>query len=137
MWIKILMFFNVKIYQLTGGRLGSRLAGQSVLLLHTVGRRSGRNIITPINYYRHHGDFVVVASNWGKAHHPGWFYNLLAKPTATIQVQAQKLVVGSRQAHGQEYNELWQLVTSQNDFYTRYQRQTSRKIPILILTPQE
>jgi deazaflavin-dependent oxidoreductase (nitroreductase family) len=136
MWIKLLMFFNVLFYRLTGGRLGGRLAGQSVLLLHSLGRKSGRDFVTPINYYRQDGDYVVVASNWGKPRHPGWFYNLQAQPTTTIQVGDQTLEVKARQAQGQEYNELWQLVTSRNDFYLRYQKQTTRKIPILILTPQ-
>ena len=99
-WIRALMAMNVFIYRLTRGRLGSKMAGQSVLLLHTVGRKSGAAYITPINYYRDGEAYVVVASNWGKDSHPGWFYNLMHQGTATIQVKERKIRVRARQATG-------------------------------------
>jgi len=99
-WIRALMAMNVFIYRLTRGRLGSKMAGQSVLLLHTVGHKSGAAYTTPINYYRDGEAYVVVASNWGKDSHPGWFYNLMHQGTATIQVKERKIRVRARQATG-------------------------------------
>lgn len=61
-WIRALMAMNVFIYRLTRGRLGSKMAGQSVLLLHTVGHKSGAAYTTPINYYRDGEAYVVIAS---------------------------------------------------------------------------
>jgi deazaflavin-dependent oxidoreductase (nitroreductase family) len=137
MWIKILMTFNVLLYRLSGGRLGSRMAGQSVLLLHTTGRKSGKSYLTPLNYYRDGDHYILVASNWGKDHHPDWFYNLTAQDTAVIQVKDRSLPVRARLAEGEEYQRLWRYVTDKNDFYVRYQEKTDRKIPLVILTPEK
>jgi len=136
-WIKVLMAGNTFIYRLTGGVLGSRMAGQSVLLLHSVGSKSGKLYTTPLNFYRDGENYVLVASNWGGKSHPGWFFNLMRQPDTTIQVKKQVLPVKASEASESDYERLWQQVTSQNPFYTRYQSQTSRKIPIVILTPRK
>ena len=135
MWIKVLMAMNVFMYRLSRGALGSKMAGQSVLLLHTVGRKSGKAFTIPLNYYRDAEDYVIVASNWGKEYHPAWFYNLMQQGRTTIQVKARTIGVNASQSAGVEYERLWKVVTSQNDYYVRYQKQTSRKIPLVILTP--
>jgi deazaflavin-dependent oxidoreductase (nitroreductase family) len=136
-WIKILMAVNVWIYRLTGGALGSRMAGQSVLLLHSVGRKSGKPYTTPVNFYREGENYILVASNWGKESHPGWFFNLRHQPETTIQVKRQVLPVKASEASGSDYERLWKFVTGKNEFYIRYQQQTERKIPIMILTPEK
>jgi F420H(2)-dependent quinone reductase len=135
-WIRLLMVSNVSLYRLTGGRLGSRMAGQNVLLLHTTGRKSGKTYTTPTNYYRDGANYVVVASNWGKDQHPAWFYNLLHQQIATIQVKDKLIRVRPSQASATEYDRLWSLVSGQNAYYVRYQQQTGRKIPIILLTPE-
>jgi F420H(2)-dependent quinone reductase len=134
LWIKPLMAVNIFLYHLTGGSIGSKMAGQSVLLLDTVGRKTGRRHTIPINYYRDGESYVIVASNWGQSHHPAWFYNLMNKPVTQIQVKNRKLRVKAQTVPDQDYERLWQSVTSQNEFYDRYQKQTSRKIPLVILT---
>jgi deazaflavin-dependent oxidoreductase (nitroreductase family) len=137
LWIRILMAVNILAYRLTGGRLGSRMAGQDVLLLHTVGRKTGKTFVTPINYYRDGAAYVVVASNWGKPRHPGWYFNLMHRPQAEIQVDGRTLPVQASQAGGDEYARLWLLVTTRNPFYPRYQQQTDRQIPLVILNPTD
>ncbi len=132
---RLLMAINVFLYRLTGGRLGSRMAGQSVLLLHTTGRKSGKTYITPLNYYPDGKHLVLVASNWGKKKNPAWYYNLLHMDSTIIQVNNQTFRVKPRLANGPDYERLWNDVTSKNKFYTQYQQQTERKIPIVILTP--
>jgi F420H(2)-dependent quinone reductase len=136
MWIKVLMALNVALYRLTRGALGSRMGGQSVLLLHTTGRKSGKAFTIPLNYYRDGGNYVIVASNWGKQYHPGWYYNLIQQGNTEIQVKSHKIHVKASQASGDDYDRLWKVVTNQNDYYIRYQKQTDRKIPIVILTPE-
>ena len=137
MWIKVLMAMNVFLYRLSRGSLGSRMAGQSVLLLHTVGRKSGNAFTTPLNYYQDGESYVIVASNWGKEYHPAWFYNLMQQDRTTIQVKNKEIRVIASQAAGEEYDRLWKVVTSQNDYYIRYQKQTDRKIPLILLKPEE
>jgi F420H(2)-dependent quinone reductase len=133
--IRILMAANVLAYRVTGGRLGSRMAGQDVLLLRTIGRKTGKVFFTPINYYLDGDRFVVVASNWGKPHHPGWYFNLMQQPQTEIQMNGKTLPVQASQASGDDYARLWKLVTSRNPFYPRYQQQTDRQIPLVVLTP--
>lgn len=135
--IRFITSINVFIYRVSGGRLGNRLGKQSVLLLPTVGRKSGKRHVTTVSYYRDGNSYLVVASNWGKENHPGWFYNLVEQPRTTIQVGANTIQVEARQAQGEEYQRLWQLVTQQNEQYVRYQRRMKRRIPIVILTPKE
>ncbi len=126
---------NASIYQATGGRLGSQLGPQSVLLLHTVGRKSGKSFTTPLSFFRDGESYLVVASNWGQEAHPNWFLNLMQQGSTTIQVKDQTIPVQARQANGEEYPRLWQLVTSRNSQYLEYQKGLTRRIPIAILTP--
>lgn len=134
-WIKLFTDINVLIFKTTRGRLGSQLGRQSVLLLNTIGRKTGKNHTTTLAYYRDGNNYLLVATNWGKESHPGWFYNLMQSPRTTIQVGASTIQVEARIAEGDEYQRLWQLVTRRNKQYIRYQKGILRQIPIVILTP--
>ena len=136
MWIKVFTTINVFIYRLTRGILGSKMGGQSILLLYTTGRKSGKTHIIAITYFRDGENYLLVASNWGKDHHPAWYHNLMSQSAADIQVKARKLRVSARQATAEEYDRLWNYVTSRNPIYVRYQQQTRRKIPVIILKPE-
>jgi deazaflavin-dependent oxidoreductase (nitroreductase family) len=107
MWIKLLMAVNIFLYRLTNGVIGGKMAGQSILLLHTIGRKSGKAYTTPTAYIQDGKDYILVASNWGKAANPNWFKNLMAHPEATVQVQGRHLAVRARQAGEEEYTRLW------------------------------
>ena len=115
--------------------MGHRLGKQATLLLYTIGARSGKRHSTTLAYYRDEGRYLVVASNWGKEHNPGWYYNLISRSRAVIQVGIKRISVDTRPAKGEEYTQLWQLVTQQNDQYVEYQRGLNRRIPIMVLTP--
>ncbi len=132
---KLLTTINVFVYQATNGHLGSKLGRQSILLLHTLGRKSGKDHITSLAYYREGETYLVVGSNWGKESQPAWFHNLLQHPDTIIQVGPKKIAVSARQAQGDEYQRLWKKVTSQYNQYIDYQKQIKRRIPIIILTP--
>ncbi len=135
-WIKVLMSINVFLYRLTGGLLGGRMLGQNVLLLTTVGRKSGKKRITPVNYYRDGDNYILVGTNWGKPGQAAWYLNLIQRPEARILVRRLNLAVKARPADETEYARLWAYTISLNPFYPRYQAQTKRRIPIVILTPQ-
>jgi deazaflavin-dependent oxidoreductase (nitroreductase family) len=111
------------------------LGRQSILLLHTRGRKSGKSYTTSLSYYRDGKNYVLVGTNWGNENHPDWYLNLLQNPRTTIQVGATTIPVEARQAQEDEYVRLWELVTHQNKQYLQYQKGMMRRIPIVILTP--
>jgi F420H(2)-dependent quinone reductase len=90
--------FPVAVYRLTRGRVFGRVGGQSVLLLQTFGRRSGRWRTTPVQYLGDGQSLVVVAANAGAARPPGWLLNLRADPHARVQLCAQRRNVIAREA---------------------------------------
>jgi deazaflavin-dependent oxidoreductase (nitroreductase family) len=132
---KVFTRANAFLLQITNGRLGSSMGKQSVLLLHTLGRKSGKSYSTPLSYYRDGKIYLIVASNWGKEDPPDWFRNLMQHSRTTIQVKGATLQVEARQAEGEEYQRLWEVVTRQNSQYLEYQKALTRRIPIVILTP--
>lgn len=134
--IKMFSAVHIFIYRLTGGFLVSQMGGQSMLLLSTTGRRSGKMHVIAISYFRDGNNYILVASNWGKDQHPAWYHNLTSQPLAEIQVKTHKLRVCAHPATGEEYHRMWDFVTRHNSTYARYQRQTLRKIPVVILEPE-
>jgi F420H(2)-dependent quinone reductase len=135
-WTKIFTSANAFLFQKTNGRLGNQLGKQSILLLHTTGRKSGQTHVTPLSYFLDGRRYLVVASNWGKADQPNWYKNLRQQPRAAIQVGADTIPIDARPAEPAEYNRLWDLVTRQNEQYLKYQQGLERQIPIVILTPK-
>lgn len=133
--IKVFMALNTFVIRFSRGRLGSQLLSQTILLLHTVGRRSGRHFVTPISYFSVDGYYFLVGSNWGRVHNAGWYYNLLAQPRTTIEVRGKEIPVEASPAQGQEYDNLWDLAVKRYPGYRRYKETTKRHIPIVVLRP--
>lgn len=134
-WTRLFVAMNLAAYRITRGWVGGKMGGQTVLLLTTLGRRSGKLHTIPINYYLDQERFVIVASNWGSDHQPAWYINLRHDPHATLQVKEKIIKVSAKFAEGAEYERLWQYVTSRNSLYSGYQQQTQRKIPLVIFSP--
>lgn len=122
-------------YRITAGRLGERQLAYSILLLHTFGRKTGRVRTHALLYIRDGGDFVICASNFGSAHHPAWYINLRAHPTARIQVGRVEYEVSARTAGTEERRRLWPDFLAVRPQYADYQAATTREIPLVILTP--
>jgi F420H(2)-dependent quinone reductase len=133
--IKWFMWVNSFFLHLTNGRLGSKLGTQTILLLETIGRRSGQAREIPIAYFFHEGKYLIVESNWGKDTHADWYWNLKKYPHAVLQVRGQTINVNAHYAEGDEYAHLWKFVTERHSPYLRYQTMTKRLIPIVIFEP--
>ena len=96
------------LYQKLGGRLVAAAGRTKILLLTTIGRRSGEPRVTPLLYVEDGADFVVVASNGGQERVPAWWLNLQARPEATIAVKGlEPQRVRARAAEGDEHDRLW------------------------------
>ena len=129
------MAVNVLLIRLSRGRFGTRLGTQRVLLLHTVGRKSGQPHLTPIAYFMVEEIYFIVASNWGKDTQAAWFYNLMSQRQTVVEIDGKTLPVQAHPAEGQEYDRLWQYATEHHPPYLHYQEMTTRHIPIVVLTP--
>lgn len=134
-FIKTFMALNIFAIRASRGRLGTLLGTQTILLLHTVGRKSGRDLVTPVAYFYLDGYYFLVGSNWGKLSNADWYSNLLAQPRTTIEVRGEKIRVTARLAEGQEYDQLWAYATGHHPPYLHYKEMTSRHIPIVVLQP--
>ena len=130
--IKWFMFINSLLLRLSRGRLGSKLGTQTILILHTVGRKSGQERTIPIAYFDYEGEYLIVASNWGKDKNADWYLNLKKNPPAKLEVSGKVVSVVAREAQGDEYNRLWKFVTERHPPYLDYQKMTTRHIPIMV-----
>jgi deazaflavin-dependent oxidoreductase (nitroreductase family) len=134
-FLKWFMTINTLLIRISNGRISGRLGTQTILILNTMGRRSGQPRSIPIAYFFHEGKYLIVESNWGKDHHADWYFNLQKNPQASIEVKGQKIKVNASFADGVEYDRLWDYVTKKHAPYLEYQKMTKRKIPIAILQP--
>jgi deazaflavin-dependent oxidoreductase (nitroreductase family) len=134
-FIRLFMAVNVLIIRLSRGKLGTQLGAQTILLLHSTGRRSGRHFVTPIAYFQTEGFYFLVGSNWGREQNAGWFHNLLVQPRTSIEVKGVKIPVTARQAQGPEYDRLWKYAVDHHPPYLHYKEMTKRPIPIVVLAP--
>jgi F420H(2)-dependent quinone reductase len=127
---------NNAAYRLSGGRVAGHVLGNApICLLTTTGRRSGRQRTVPLLYVPDGDDLVVVASHGGMGSHPAWYLNLLANPSATVQVGSTTRRVRARHATTAERRRLWPTLTAAYPHFDAYQERTSRRIPVMILSP--
>lgn len=134
-WQRFVTAAHTWIYRLSGGRIAGHLVGAPVVLLMTLGRRSGQLRTTPLIYLRNGDSIVLVASNGGTAASPGWWHNLQANPNALIQLGRRIISVQATQASDAERERLWPLVTHLYPGYIGYQQRTARPIPLVLLRP--
>ncbi|MEX2255625.1 MAG: nitroreductase family deazaflavin-dependent oxidoreductase [Acidimicrobiia bacterium] len=125
------------LYDKSDGRIGVKLGGRPMLLLRTVGRKTGTPRTSALLYVPHGDSYAVIASKGGDPKHPGWFHNLTANPDVEIQVGRERIPVHARVAEGTERAELWaEADTINKGGYERYQSRTDRLIPVVVLDPR-
>ncbi|MDD9942691.1 MAG: nitroreductase family deazaflavin-dependent oxidoreductase [Myxococcales bacterium] len=125
---------HVRQYEATNGKVGHDWNNTSVLILHTVGRKSGETRKSPLIYGRDGESYLLVASKGGAPAHPAWYLNLVAQPKVTIQVWSERLPVTARTASADEKARLWPKMAAEWPDYDTYQAKTERDIPLVILT---
>jgi deazaflavin-dependent oxidoreductase (nitroreductase family) len=123
------------VYDHSGGLIGHRLGRLKMLLLRTQGRKSGEQRTAALLYLEDSDNYVVVGSKGGSDTPPAWFLNLEADPGVEVQVGTRRFAAQARQATPAEHRRLWPRVTRLWPDYRRYQSQTRRRIPLVILTP--
>ena len=125
------------VYRATGGKLFGRMGKSPILLLNTVGRKSGKRRTSPLLYAMDGEDFVIIASKGGASAHPAWYLNLMANPEATVEIEDREVRVRAEVADSEEKSRLWQKMVEMYPAYDAYQEKTEREIPLLVLRPVE
>ena len=100
LFFRIVGSIHRRVYLLSGGRVGGRIARMPVLLLTTTGRKSGLPRIQPLTYTETGDGYAVIASKGGSAQHPFWYLNLRANPLAHVTVGRVTRKVRARDAKG-------------------------------------
>ena len=124
---------HVRRYVETDGSSGHQWNGRQTLLLTTRGRRSGKLRRTALIYGQDGDRYLLVASNGGARNHPFWYLNLTAQPEVQVQVGADTFTARARTAGAAEKPRLWRLMAAIWPDYDRYQKRTSRNIPVVIV----
>lgn len=117
------------------GHVSGNFAGAPLLLLHTVGARSGAPRINPMMYLPDEGRYLVFASNGGSDRHPGWYHNVLAQPEVQIEVGDEILTMRAVELEGAERDAFFAEQARRYPGFAGYQRGTERNIPVVALTP--
>ena len=140
--IKTISKVNVAVYRWTGGLLGSTWRvgsafpwGIPVLLLTSIGRKSGEPRIVPLLYIEDGPNIIVVGSQGGLPTDPLWVKNLDANPTCEVQIKRRKTKMRARTANPEERAELWPKLVAHYADYASYETWTDRVIPVIILEP--
>lgn len=139
--VKFLARAHLKIFRLTGGRIGNSLptglfTSVPTLMLDHVGRTSGAAYTTPLLFLVDGADLVVVASQGGMAKNPQWYINLIAHPDTQVQIKRDVRRVRARVAELAERAALWPRLVDLYADYDTYQAITEREIPVVILEPR-
>ena len=123
------------LFRLSGGRLLGRLEGVGVLILTTKGRKTGKRRSSPLLYFRFDGsdELIVVASNYGQDHHPGWYLNLAADSRVAVQTKGERFSAEALVAEGEERLALLDRVVARNSRFANYRAGTDRQIPVVAL----
>jgi deazaflavin-dependent oxidoreductase (nitroreductase family) len=126
---------HVRAYEETDGAVGYLWNDAPILVLTTRGHKSGLVRKIAIIFTEVDGDFVIVASNGGADTHPGWFQNILAEPTVSVQVRDRRFRAVAHAAEGEERARLWHEATKTWSNYDTYVTRTDRIIPVVVLHP--
>jgi deazaflavin-dependent oxidoreductase (nitroreductase family) len=125
---------HIRRYLETGGEDGHLMNGVPCLVLTTVGKKSGEPRQAAVIYGRDGDNYVVIASKGGSDQAPAWFLNLEAAGGGTIQVMADVMEVNMRVAEGEEREHLWNMMAEIFPDYLEYQKNTERRIPVVVLS---
>lgn len=124
---------QVAKYEESGGTEGTTMRGKPVVVLTTVGARTGKVRKTPLMRVEHDGAYAVVASLGGAPKHPVWYHNVVANPRVELQDGPEKHEYVAREVTGDEKALWWERSVAAWPDYAEYQRKTDREIPVFVL----
>ena len=126
---------QVELYERTNGAEGGTMLGMPIIVLHSIGAKSGKLRKIPLMRVEHDGEYAVVASLGGAPKHPVWYFNLVSNPLVELQDGAITRDYLAREVTGEEKALWWERSVEAYPPYADYQKKTSREIPVFVLTP--
>src|SRR5690242_745560 len=130
--------FNARIieeFRANDGVVGGPFEGATLLLLHHVGAKSGKDRVNPLVYNRDGDRYVVFASKAGAPTNPDWYHNIKANPNTTIEVGTDTIEVVASEASGEERDRLFDAQVQRSPQFGEYRDKPDRVIPVILLTP--
>ena len=126
-------------FRANGGKVGGQFEGAPVVLMHHIGRKSGKESVNPVMYLPDEADpatIYVFASKGGAPTHPDWYWNMTVAGTATVEVGTETYAVSVREVTGQERDTIYAEQASRYPGFGEYEEKTAgiRTIPVLALT---
>jgi len=126
---------NAETYMKSGGTDGTELKGKRVILLTTVGAKTGKIRKTPLMRVENDGEYAVVASLGGAPKHPVWYWNIKKNPRVELQDGEVTKDYEAREVVGENKAVWWERAVDAWPDYADYQKKTDRQIPVFVLTP--
>ena len=128
--------FNQNIideFRANDGKVGGQFAGAPLLLLTTIGAKSGAQHTSPVAYTTDGDRLVIIASYAGGPRNPAWFHNLVANPEVTVELPGDTFPARAVVASGDDRDRLYAAQAAKMPVFTEYQQKTSRTIPVVTL----
>ena len=131
--------FNTQVineFRENDGQVGGMFESMPLLLLHHRGAKSGEDRVAPLAYLEDQGRYAIFASKAGAPENPAWYHNLLAHPDTKIELGGKTIEVVAHVADEEERDRLYGEQSSRLPQFAEYETKTSRKIPVVVLTPK-
>jgi deazaflavin-dependent oxidoreductase (nitroreductase family) len=126
----------IEEFRANDGKVGGPFEGAPVLLLTSVGAKSGERRTTPVMYLPDGERMVIFASLGGAPNNPAWYHNLVANPSATVEVGADRVEVDAAVTSGEERDRLFSQQAELYPQFADYAQKTTRQIPVVALVPK-
>jgi deazaflavin-dependent oxidoreductase (nitroreductase family) len=125
----------IQEFRANAGKVGGQFAGRTLLILHTIGAKSGQERINPVAYVTDGDRLVIIASKGGAPSNPDWYHNIVANPQVTVEVGTEQFAARASISTEPERTRLYNKMAEMMPGFAEYQKKTTRVIPVIILTP--
>jgi deazaflavin-dependent oxidoreductase (nitroreductase family) len=127
----------IKEFRANAGKVGGPFEGKTLLILHTLGAKSGKERLNPVAYVADGDRFVIIASKGGAPTNPDWYYNIAANPRIEVEVGSEQFPVRASIAAEPERTRLYNKMVEMMPGFADYQKKTTRAIPVIVLAREK
>lgn len=121
-------------FRSNAGKVGGRWEGRPLLILHTIGAKSGKERLNPVACINDRDRLVIIASKGGAPTSPDWYHNLVANPLVTVELGTERFQARASVTTEPERTRLYEKMIEVHPGFADYRRKTTRVIPVITLT---